>query len=175
MHELLAQIGDQYLSSVELAYHRDVKKQIDRVYVKAKDADVYLLTDLKPAMLPDPSGVVAPRGLRLTHSAAASDSLLADLRSDKGMSWVPRRAWLSKVEINAKASDLRFDLAIDASGAGQPSLRDAGFAPFGPMKPPPSPMLLTVVLLAGVGLLSGAMGWVAAASRGRSGRPLAGA
>jgi hypothetical protein len=138
-------------------------------------ADVYLLTDRKPAMLPDPSGLLAARGFRLTHSAPATDSLLADLRSDKGMGWVPQHAWLSKVEIDAKAYDLRFDLAIDASGAGSPSLRDAGFAPFGPMKEPPSPLPLTVVLLAGLALMFGAMGWVAAAARGGGGRPLAGA
>ncbi|HLA65808.1 MAG TPA: DUF2330 domain-containing protein [Candidatus Saccharimonadales bacterium] len=138
-------------------------------------ADVYLLTDRKPAMLPDPSGLLAVRGFRLTHSAPATSSLLADLRSDKGMGWVPQRAWLTKIEIDAKASDLRFDLAIDASGAGQPSLRDAGFAPFGPMKAPASPLPLTVVLLAGVALLFGAMGWVASVARGGGGRPLAGA
>src|SRR5207247_997250 len=42
-------------------------------------ADVYLLTDRKPAMLPDPSGLLAARGIRLTHSAPATDSLLTDL------------------------------------------------------------------------------------------------
>ena len=48
------------------------------------------------------------------------------------MEWVPQTAWLTKIGINAAASDLRFDLAIDASGKGAPSLQDAGFAPFGP-------------------------------------------
>jgi hypothetical protein len=48
------------------------------------------------------AGDWAPNGLTLTHSAAATDSLLDDLRSDKGMGWVPSHAWLSKVAIDAK-------------------------------------------------------------------------
>ena len=87
------------------------------------EADVYLLTDRAPALLPAPD---ASSGLVLDHSAAASDSLLADLRSDRGMDWVPGSAWLSKVRIDAAAPLLGFDLAIDASGAGQPSRVMAG-------------------------------------------------
>ena len=47
-------------------------------------ADVYLLTDDEPALLPfdDP-------GLALAHSKRANDLLLDDLRSDEGMGWVP--------------------------------------------------------------------------------------
>ena len=87
------------------------------------EADVYLLTDRKPALLPNPDG---SNGLELGHSASASDSLLADLRSDRGMEWVPTSAWLSKVRIDAAAPQLAFDLAIDASGARQPSRIMAG-------------------------------------------------
>jgi hypothetical protein len=43
------------------------------------DADVYLLTDHAPALLPAPTG---SNGMRLDHSAPASEALLADLRSD---------------------------------------------------------------------------------------------
>ncbi len=89
------------------------------------EADVYLLTDDVPAMLPQATGA---NGLTLTHSAAATDSLLDDLRSDKGMDWVPQDAWLSKVAIDAEASQLRLDLAIDTSGAGMPSPVRAGVA-----------------------------------------------
>jgi hypothetical protein len=87
------------------------------------EADVYLLTDRVPALLPAPDG---GNGLTLGHSAAASEALLADLRSDRGMDWVPTSAWLSKVRIDASAPQLAFDLAIDASGAGQPSRVAAG-------------------------------------------------
>ncbi|HEU5204550.1 MAG TPA: DUF2330 domain-containing protein [Candidatus Limnocylindrales bacterium] len=89
------------------------------------DADVYLLNDQKPALLPAPTG---DNGLTLLNDEPASDSLLADLRSDRGMEWVPTSAWLTKVRIDASADQLGFDLAIDASGAGAPSYVDAGLA-----------------------------------------------
>jgi hypothetical protein len=87
-------------------------------------ADVYLLTDDQPALLPRPLGV---NGIRLDHSAAASESLLTDLRSDRGMDWVPSSGWLTKIAVDAAAGDLTYDLAIDTSGAGAPSRVDAGF------------------------------------------------
>jgi len=138
-------------------------------------ADVYLLTDQRPALLPDPDSILAAGGLKLTHSAAASNQLLTDLRSDKGMDWVPQSAWLTKVEIDAAATDLRFDLAIDASGAGKPSLRDAGFAPFGPLPAPPSPSALWLMLVAVSLLIPLGGAWlVAVAARSGRGRPLVG-
>src|SRR5437773_4473174 len=42
-------------------------------------ADVYLLTDDRPALLPAPGSKLAEGGLALTHSDAASAQLLADL------------------------------------------------------------------------------------------------
>jgi hypothetical protein len=87
------------------------------------EADVYLMTDNAPALLPRPTGV---NGMALDHSARASDGLLADLRSDRGMEWVPDDAWLTKIAIDAKAPQLSYDLAIDASGAGAPSRVAAG-------------------------------------------------
>jgi Uncharacterized protein conserved in bacteria (DUF2330) len=87
------------------------------------DADVYLMTDHAPALLPAPTG---DNGLSLAHSAPATASLLDDLRSDRGMGWVPTSAWLSQVKIDAAAPQLQFDLAIDASGAGAPSRVMAG-------------------------------------------------
>jgi hypothetical protein len=88
------------------------------------EADVYLLTDEAPALLPSPARTA---GLRLDHSAAASQGLLDDLRSDRGMEWIPTEAWLTKVGIDSSALQLSYDLAIDASGAGAPSRVDAGF------------------------------------------------
>ena len=78
------------------------------------DANVFLLTDTQPQMLPAPLGV---NGIRLDHSAKATDSLLNDLRSDKGMSWVPQSAWLSKVVIDASAAQLKYDLAVSTTAA----------------------------------------------------------
>lgn len=87
------------------------------------DADVYLLTDRAPALLPAPTGA---NGMRLDHSAPASEALLADLRSDRGMEWVPDDGWLTKVAISADATQLSYDLAVDASGQDAPSRVAAG-------------------------------------------------
>jgi hypothetical protein len=94
------------------------KSGADRV-----DADVFMLTDRRPALLPVPTG---DNGLSLDHSAPATASLLDDLRSDRGMGWVPASAYLTKVRIDAAAPQLAFDLAVDVSGARQPSRVMAG-------------------------------------------------
>jgi hypothetical protein len=88
------------------------------------DADVYLLTDKQPALLPTPTG---SNGMRLDHSDQASQGLLNDLRSDRGMEWIPSSGYLTKVAIDADAPQLTYDLAIDASGQGVPSWVQAGF------------------------------------------------
>jgi hypothetical protein len=87
------------------------------------EADVYLLTDREPAILPEPIG---SNGLRLDHAAPASNELLADLRSDQGMEWIPGHGWLTKIAVSADAHQLSYDLAVDASGRGAPSLVAAG-------------------------------------------------
>jgi len=110
------------------------------------EADVYLLTDIEPAMLPNAGAFAANDGLILDHSAAATDALLADLRSDAGMEWVPADAWLTKVVVDLPAVALDFDLAIDASGAGAPSPVDAGYAPF-TANPAPRPPVAALLLL----------------------------
>jgi hypothetical protein len=116
------------------------------------DADVYLLTDEKPALLPNAGAFAEDAGLILDHSSAASDALLDDLRSDVGMEWVPREAWLTKVVVASDAGDLDFDLAIDASGAGRPSPVDAGFAPFTSNPAPGAPVALYLLLAAVVAI-----------------------
>jgi hypothetical protein len=120
------------------------KSPADRV-----DADVYLLTDARPALLPAPLGV---NGLRADHSAAASTSLLDDLRSDKGMDWVPRSGWLTKVVVDGSAAQLKYDLAISAT-ASAPSAVAAG------LEAPIAPIRSQVPELAGFALI--AMGLVA--------------
>jgi Uncharacterized protein conserved in bacteria (DUF2330) len=115
-------------------------------------ADVYLLTAGRPALLPTPIGASlaarvpkeAAPGLVLERSESASPSLLRDLRSDKGMSWLPSRSmWLTYLRIDAKAGDLTYDLAVDASGAGHPSTVAAGL-PAG-ASPARSPNPLVVI------------------------------
>ena len=102
--------------------------------VEPIQADVFLLTDRRPAMLPAAVGDtrvgdLIPRtsGMRLSRSEWASEQLLADLRSDRGMEWLPaKNMWLTFLEIETTAGQLGYDLAIDASGAEQPSYVAAG-------------------------------------------------
>ncbi len=115
------------------------KKATDKI-----DADVFLLTDRTPTLLPGPRG-----GLGLLHSAPATDLLLSDLRSDEGMGWVPAKAWLTKLRIDAPAASLTYDLAVDASGTSLPSRVAAGLdlpvAPTAPLSTPPPWMLIALV------------------------------
>ena len=92
------------------------------------DADVYLLTPDQPALLPQPRDGVAE-----LRSGAASKSLLDDLRSDKGMEWMPDKMWLTYLRIGEQTEKLRYDLAMDVSGAGSPSRVWAG------LERPPAP------------------------------------
>jgi hypothetical protein len=85
-------------------------------------ADVFLLTDQRPTLLPGDS---AP-GLALDRSGRATSRLMTDLRSDKGMEWMPESMWLSYLKVDALPSQLTYDLAVDATGAGQPSRTAAG-------------------------------------------------
>jgi len=148
---------------------------LGRTNAETVQADVFLLTDEQPALLPDPNGLIGTPGLSLQHAAPATSLLLSDLRTDKGMDWVPQHAWLTKIVIDAAAPQLRFDLAIDASGRGQPSMRDAGFAPFGPTPAPPPASLVWVLLVAVTLCLPlGAVALIGAAARGGHG-PLASA
>ena len=89
-------------------------------------ADVFLLTENVPEMLPAPvSGT--DEGMILERNERASRFLLTDLASDKGMDWLPTKdMWFSYIKIDSPAGELDHDLAIDASGAGQPSPMAAG-------------------------------------------------
>lgn len=112
-------------------------------------ADVFLLTDRTPILLPGPR-----EGLGLLHSAPATDLLLSDLRSDEGMAWVPAKAWLTKLRIDAKAGSLTYDLAVDASGTSLPSRVAAGLdsptAPIAPAAPLSGPAPWTLIALVAV-------------------------
>jgi hypothetical protein len=91
-------------------------------------ADLYLLTDRRPALLPGPEGSGA-RGVALERSRPASAELLADLRADQGMEWLPASGmWLSYLRIDSTAGELTHDLAVDASGRQRPSPVAAGLA-----------------------------------------------
>src|SRR4029450_3318179 len=90
----------------------------------AVQADVYLLTERRPALLPAPSP-----GMSLEQSRPASPELLADLRADQGMGWLPGSGmWLSYLRVDTTAGQLTHDLAVDADGRGRPSPVAAGLA-----------------------------------------------
>ena len=110
-------------------------------------ADVYLLTDRKPALLPLARG---DNGLTLAYDRTASASLLNDLRSDAGMSWVPTTGWLSQLRIDTTAATLSYDLAVDAQGHS-PSRVAAGLET--PGAADPTPFVLTMLAAAMAALI----------------------
>lgn len=71
------------------------------------------------------------------------------------MGWIPDSAWLTKVRIDAAAPDLRFDLAIDASGNGAPSPIAAGL----PGVPQAVGTVATVSWAIGVAMLVTVAAW----------------
>ncbi len=84
------------------------------------EADVFLLTDDEPQLL------AGGPGLEVARSEAASDGLLADLRSDVGMEWVPGAMWLTYLPLEVEAGTLDYDLGISARSDALPVLRDVG-------------------------------------------------
>jgi hypothetical protein len=86
------------------------------------EADVFLLTDDEPKLLAGGSG------LSIDRSESARPALLADLRGDKGMEWVPPAMWLSYLTVDAPARDLDYDLAIATHRDALPTIERAGIA-----------------------------------------------
>jgi Uncharacterized protein conserved in bacteria (DUF2330) len=111
-------------------------------------ADVFMLSDRQPALLSGP-------GVQLRVSRPAEPSLLNDLRSDRGMGWIPASAWLSYVTVDARASSLTYDLAADVSGNGHPSFTAAALVPAVTLRAPASGQSgwWPVAVLAGIGFL----------------------
>jgi hypothetical protein len=91
------------------------------------EADVFLLTENQPDMLPAAEPAGSDEGMILERSERASRLLLTDLNSDRGMDWLPDTGmWLSYLKLNLPAGDLTHDLALNTQG-GMPSPVDAGF------------------------------------------------
>ena len=86
------------------------------------EADVYLLTDDIPTLLH------GNRGVEVVVSEAASANLLDDLRSDVGMEWVPREAWVTKVVVDGAPADIDYDLAVSVDDR-TPEWIDTGLSP----------------------------------------------
>ena len=91
------------------------------------NADVFLLNDLRPAMLPSPTKLSGRSGLTLARSEEAPRQLLSDLSSDRGMGWLSTSGmWLDYIQVHSRAAALTYDLAVDPSGRNNPSPVDAG-------------------------------------------------
>lgn len=125
------------------------------------EADVYVLTDDRPALLYGQSG-----GVSIAYDQSAGIGLLDDLRSDAGMEWVPETAWLTKLVLDVPADRLNYDLAINTRG-DTPSYIDAGLRSLG------SPQVLRtasesgwllvplgILAAAGIAILIGGPLWV---------------
>jgi hypothetical protein len=126
------------------------------------EADVFLLTDEEPTLL------AGGPGLTIDRNEAASAALLADLRSDAGMEWVPDEMWLSYLKVDAPAADLDYDLAIAATDQTLPSLVDAGIdAPEARILTPDSGRVLWPIAL---GLAAGLVTVVLLTAVSRRGR-----
>jgi Uncharacterized protein conserved in bacteria (DUF2330) len=118
-------------------------------------ADVFLLTDRAPAMLPQalaPNGNPNQQGIVQERSEQASASLMNDLRSDQRSKWIPNGPmWFTYLKIDTPASTLTHDLAIDASGFGHPDPIAAGYPPAS-VPPIPVPNTGQLLLWLGSGL-----------------------
>lgn len=82
------------------------------------DADLFVLTDQEPSLTP---ALWDMPGMTLKAYGPASDLLLQDLRSDKGMKWLPSQGmWLTAISLHTAAKNVTYDLSID--GGGPPGL-----------------------------------------------------
>ncbi|MEO7556799.1 MAG: DUF2330 domain-containing protein [Acidimicrobiales bacterium] len=82
------------------------------------DADVFLLTDDTPTLL-------TGGGVTVERTQPASRSLMSDLRSDRGMEWMPEHMWFSHLVVDDSAGDLRYDLSVGTASV-QASYAAAG-------------------------------------------------
>jgi hypothetical protein len=102
------------------------------------DADLYLLTDRRPSLLP-----AAGDGYTLEREVPASDQLLKDLRTDRGMGWLPAHGMtLTHLVVDASEPQLDYDLAVNDLG-GAPSRERAGLPPLATPVPTKAPVVTT--------------------------------
>ena len=120
------------------------------------EADVFLLNQTRPTLMPEMEAPGSSQGLVLERSEEASELLLTDLAGDRGMKWLPTKdMWLDYIRINVPASQLDHDLALGVDGYA-PSPVDAGIAVSGakvPQEPAPAWAWVGAGLVAAVVLL----------------------
>jgi Uncharacterized protein conserved in bacteria (DUF2330) len=121
-------------------------------------ADLFMLTDHRPSLSRVFTG--AP-GVERQYSDPATPELLADLGSDRGMSWVPKSGmWLTAYKIDTVAAVMGYDLSIDG---GSPSGRIVA--------DPSLPLVWPWVLAAALGAVAAFVLVLATPSKGMPGRP----
>ncbi|GAC1410023.1 MAG: hypothetical protein NVSMB57_03250 [Actinomycetota bacterium] len=81
---------------------------LGKVASEIVEAHLFLLTPQKPALYPQPSTLP---GMHVVRDEWASDALINDLRSEKGGAWVPRKMWLTALELSAPAKSVHYDLS----------------------------------------------------------------
>jgi hypothetical protein len=82
------------------------------------DADLFVLSDHATTFSP---AVRTIPGMRVVKAGPASASLLADLRSDRGMAWLPAHGmWLTALNLHAPAGTIHYDLSIDGGAPVAP-------------------------------------------------------
>jgi uncharacterized protein DUF2330 len=82
------------------------------------DADLFVLTDQIPSFDP---GLDEMPGMTVRAAERASSSLLADLRSDRGMGWMPTSGmWLTALQLHTPAGTIHQDLSINGGGPESP-------------------------------------------------------
>jgi uncharacterized protein DUF2330 len=87
---------------------------LGKVAAEQVDADVFLLDDHPPAVNPT---VSITSGWTVRQDGPASESLLADLRSDRGMAWLPASGmWFTALTLSAPAGTIAYDLSVDGGG-----------------------------------------------------------
>lgn len=130
------------------------------------DADVFLLTDNQPKLL------AGGTGLSLQRNEAASPLLLSDLRSDKGMGWVPQQMWFTYLRLDVPAGQLDYDLAISDQPNAVPRLIDTGITATAarPVTAPDRGWAIWPIVLAGFAgaLTFGVAGFATSARRRRN-------
>ena len=117
---------------------------LGKVPAEAVDADLFVLTDDRPTFAPALHDLI---GMHVRANEPASTQLLADLRSDRGMGWLPASGmWLTALRLDTRAATVGYDLSIDGGGP----------APSGHAVParPSAPAPPTWLWLAGIGLLA---------------------
>jgi hypothetical protein len=87
---------------------------LGKVPSEAVDADLFVLTDQRPTFAPRLRDFI---GMRVRANEPASSQLLADLRSDRGMGWLPASGmWLTALSLDTRAAAVTSDLSIDGGG-----------------------------------------------------------